>query len=112
MSEDEIVGFGIVPLKVEGGIYFADGRSFVPGDPGYEEAAAEVEASRAARFGDDHVTLSSGKSYYAPNQYVAIDDKCNDDLLQHDSEAAERIELADLMIARWTEYKKCAKGKR
>ena len=116
MSNDSS-GFGLARLKVEGGIYFPDGRSFVPGDVGYEEAKAEVGAQRAARDDKCRITLPSGRKFYANKLIVGIDDKggvfegYDGGVSDDEFSPAECIELADLMIARWTYYKRLAKQK-
>lgn len=50
MSDDNL---GLATLKVEGVLYFPDGRSFAPGDVGYDEAKANVEAKRVADAFED-----------------------------------------------------------
>ena len=111
MSED---GFGLAKVKVEGGIYFPDGRAVLPGDPDY----AKIKAEQDARDAGDHITLPSGRKFYANNLIVGIDDQgrisegYDGGVSDDEFTAAERIELADLMIERWTEYKRRAESKK
>lgn len=111
MSEDEIIGFGLAQVRVEGAIHFGDGTVLAPGDPGYDEAKAKIDDEFAF---NDHVSLPSGRKFYANCLIVGIDDEggvfegydggVSDDKFT----PAERIDLADMMIARWTDYKRAA----
>lgn len=65
-------------------------------------------------LGEEYITLSSGRKIEANLRIIGIDDKgvvsegYDGGVNDGEFTAAERIELADLMIARWADYKRRA----